>query len=76
MARLLIADCSGPDFSAALAGAGAEGFGNGGDGWRGRGCGVAAIMAEPPDLLLVDSKSAAEIITKQRVPSQPGHAGQ
>jgi DNA-binding NarL/FixJ family response regulator len=67
MARILIADCSDPDFSAALAKVLAlKGLGqvevmcNGVDSiWQ-------RILAEPPDLLLVDKASGVEILPRLR----------
>jgi DNA-binding NarL/FixJ family response regulator len=67
MARILIADSSDPEFSTALARVLAlKGFGT-----VATACGSAdalwlRVLAEPPDLLLVDGKSAAEILEKIR----------
>ena len=67
MARILVADCSDPDFSAALAKVLAmKGFGTV-ETW----CGEVdtlwrQILIEPPDLVLIDKKSGAEIITRLR----------
>jgi len=67
MASILIADSSDPEFSKALAKVLAlKGFGT-----TTTACGSVdalwtRILAEPPDLLLVDGKSAAEILEKIR----------
>lgn len=67
MARILVADCSDPDFSTALAKVLAlKGFGT-----VATACGTAEavwmqILAEPPDLLLIDRRVGAEILTKLR----------
>ena len=67
MARILIADSSDPEFSAALA----KVLALKGLGTTATACGSVEalwmkILAEPPDLLLVDGKSAAEILEKIR----------
>lgn len=65
MARILIADSTDPEFSAALAKVLAlKGFGT-----VATACGSPdvvwlRILSEPPDLLLVEAKSAAEILEK------------
>ena len=67
MARILIADSSDPEFSRALA----KVLTLKGLGTTATACGSVdalwiKILAEPPDLLLVDGKSAAEILEKIR----------
>lgn len=67
MARILIADCTDPEFTAALAKVLAlKGFGTVATSsadveglWQ-------RIVTEPPDLLLIDGKNAAEILDKIR----------
>ncbi|MBI4517232.1 MAG: response regulator transcription factor [Deltaproteobacteria bacterium] len=67
MARILVADCSDPEFSTALARVLAlKGFGTVGTECNGTEELWLRVLAERPDLLLVDRKNGAEIIERLR----------
>ncbi|HVN84022.1 MAG TPA: hypothetical protein VMW17_04160 [Candidatus Binatia bacterium] len=67
MARILIADRSDPEFSAALAKVlSLKGFGTVATACSSTEALWLRLLSDPPDLLLVDGKSAAEILEKIR----------
>jgi DNA-binding NarL/FixJ family response regulator len=73
MARILVADCSDPDFTVALANVLAlKGFGTVGTATGDADAVWRKLRADHPDLLLIDKKNAAEILLRlQDWPASP-----